>query len=268
MKPFLKWAGNKYQIIDRIKAVLPVKNQGRLIEPFLGSGAVFLNTDFNAYLLSDNNHDLINLYQCIQQDGKEFIDYCSGFFQDKNNADTIFYEYRQKFNETADTRLKSALFVYLNKHAYNGLCRYNSSGKFNTPFGKYKKPYFPEKEMLYFHQKSQQAIFKNLDFMEIMHSANPGDIVYCDPPYAPLSKTANFTSYSVGAFGEEQQRALAHTAQVLQEKDIRVIISNRDIDFTQAIYKSARDIITFEVQRFISCKGDTRIKAKEMLAVF
>lgn len=265
IRPFLKWAGNKYQIIDKIKSVLPEAN--RLIEPFVGSGAVFLNTDFKNYLLSDFNEDLIQVYLYLQSDGKKFIADCKKYFDVKYNHAEIFYELRSTFNTTNDVRLKSALFIYLNKHCFNGLCRYNSKGEFNTPFGKYVKPYFPEREMNFFHEKSQNAIIKQADFSEALLSAKKGDVVYCDPPYLPLSKTANFTSYSAGVFGEEQQQKLANLAEELSAQSIPVIVSNHDTAFTREAYKKAV-IHTFEVQRYISCKGASRARVSEVLAVF
>jgi DNA adenine methylase len=264
-KPFLKWAGNKYQIIDKIKSVLP--NGNRLIEPFVGSGAVFLNTEFKNYLLADFNHDLIHVYLYLQADGKKFIADCKKYFDGKYNHPEIFYELRSTFNTTNNDRLKSALFVYLNKHCFNGLCRYNSKGEFNTPYGKYEKSYFPEKEMNFFHEKSQNAIIKHADFPDTFLSAENGDIVYCDPPYVPLSKTANFTSYRSGVFGEEQQKKLAKLAEELAAKSIPVIISNHHTEFTQVLYRKA-NIQTFDVQRYISCKGENRSKVAEVLAIF
>ena len=133
MKPFLKWAGNKYQIVERIKEVLPAGK--RLIEPFVGSGALFLNTDYPAYLLADANPDLISVYRHLQSDGRDFIEACRLYFTPENNSPERFYEFRQRFNTTSDATEKATLFVYLNKHCYNGLCRYNSKGGFNVPFG-------------------------------------------------------------------------------------------------------------------------------------
>lgn len=269
MRPFLKWAGNKYSILDRILPVLPPASPRtkRLIEPFAGSAAVFLNTDYPVYAISDANADLINLYRYLQKDGESFIEFCRGFFRECTNTPDVYYDYRSEFNHTTDTRLKSALFLYFNRHGYNGLCRYNSKGQFNVPFGKYKKPYFPEKEMRYFHFKSQKASINTMDFEAAMAQAKPGDVVYCDPPYVPLSQTANFTSYSGGGFGLEEQNRLAELALELVKKDVVVVISNHDTPFTQEVYRSAK-IIPFEVQRFISCVGDNRAKAGEVLAVF
>lgn len=265
MKPFLKWAGNKYQIIDRIKSILP-KGQ-RLIEPFVGSGAVFLNTDYPAYLLTDNNADLIHLFNLLKNEGKHFIDSARNYFDPRHNNEKTYYELRYLFNCTKDLHLKAALFLYLNKHAYNGLCRYNASGGFNVPFGRYKKPYFPEKEMLYFIEKAQTAEFRAADFVEIMENAIPGDVIYCDPPYLPLTATANFTEFSAGGFNMEQQKKLAELAKQLSAKGIPVIISNHATDFIDEHYAPAKKI-TFDVQRYISCDGTNRKKEKEVLAVF
>ncbi len=267
MKPFLKWAGNKYQIIERIRSTLPKGK--RLIEPFVGSGAVFLNTDYPDYLLTDSNQDLINLYQHLKLEGQAFIKDCQEFFQPSNNHEQAFYALRTLFNTTSNPRLKALLFVYLNKHCFNGLCRYNTKHEFNTPFGRYQKPYFPEKEMQFFHQRAQIATFKQTDFLATMQEAILGDVVYCDPPYVPLSKTANFTSYSAGGFSSEQQALLAKTAHELAEKGITVVISNHDTEFTRKIYHQHKaNVASFDVQRFISCIGTNRNKAGEILAVF
>lgn len=265
MKPFLKWAGNKFAIIQRIKDVLPAGN--RLIEPFAGSAAVFLNTDFSEAILSDINPDLINLYQHLKDEGDAFIDYCAKFFVPEVNNAEQYYEFRQAFNGAPDARMKAALFLYFNRHGYNGLCRYNNKGEFNVPFGKYTKPYFPREEMQAFHEKIQGAQLLHQDFISSMEMARPGDVIYCDPPYVPLTATANFTGYSSGGFGLAEQEKLAEMARSLAQRDISVIISNHDTTYTQTAYQSAQ-IISFQVRRFISCKGDSRGQANEMLALF
>ncbi len=266
MKPFLKWAGGKFRLIERIKAVLPPGK--RLIEPFVGSGAVFLNADYPAYLLADSNPDLINLYRYLQAEGSDFITYARTFFQPEQNEKSAFYAWREQFNQTKNPREKAALFLYLNKHCFNGLCRYNSKGQYNVPFGQYKQPYFPETEMIFFWQRAQRAEFLVGDFVATMESAQPGDIVYCDPPYVPLSNTANFTSYGEFPFGETQQHRLAQMAESLAGRGIVVVISNHNTLFTQEIYRRANHIEQFEVQRFISCDGANRNKVDELLAIF
>ncbi len=265
MRTFLKWAGNKQRMVERITALLP--GGQRLIEPFVGSGALFLNSDYPAYQLADSNGDLIDLYCRLQAEGTDFIDFCRTLFVAENNSPDAFYALRATFNETTDSRLKSALFLYMNKHCYNGLCRYNASGGFNVPFGRYKRPYFPEVEMNFFAEKAQTAQFVQADFVETMSQAAPGDVVYCAPPYVPLSATANFTSYSAGSFGADEQRELARQAEKLAARGITVVISNHDTEFVRAEYAQAT-IYDFDVQRYISRNGNNRGKAAEVLAVF
>lgn len=265
MKPFLKWAGGKYKIIDRIQQVLP--NGRRLIEPFAGSGAVFLNIDFEEYLIADINADLINLYQQVQEHGEEFISYASALFTQENNTETAFYNLRCEFNSCTDIARKSALFVYLNRHCFNGLCRYNSKGQFNVPFGRYSNPVFPTVEMLNFHEKSKRTVFEVADFKTVMEKADIGSVIYCDPPYAPLTTTANFSSYTKQGFTLSDQQALADHAQKLVARGIPVVISNHDTEQTQLLYAKAR-IISFNVQRFISSNTKNRHKAAELIALY
>ncbi|MCL4860292.1 MAG: Dam family site-specific DNA-(adenine-N6)-methyltransferase [Caldilineaceae bacterium] len=266
MKPFLKWAGNKYQIIERIVAVLPPGT--RLIEPFVGSGAVFLNTDYPHYILADANPDLINLYQQLKRGGQAFIEQCCAYFTPENNTTGAFYSLRMKFNLTTDRTEKAALFVYLNKHCYNGLCRYNAGGAYNVPFGRYAKPYFPAREMMAFLARAGRASFQHATFVETMQQAQVGDVVYCDPPYVPLSSTAKFTSYSATAFGAAEQAQLAAQAESLLARGIPVVISNHDTEVTRTVYQNASQQHYFPVQRFISCNGKNRNKVNEMLAVY
>jgi len=265
MKPFLKWAGGKYRLADRIKSVLPTGN--RLIEPFVGSGAVFINTDYSSNLLADSNPDLINLFKHLQAEGQDFISYCSSIFIPDNNNEDTFYKLREEFNTTSDVRRKSSLFVYLNRHCFNGLCRYNSKGGFNVPYGRYSKPAIPEKDMLAFHEKSKNAVFELADFRDTMEQAKTGDVVYCDPPYVPLSETSSFTAYAKGGFGVQEQHDLAEMALKLQRRGVTVVISNHDTEFTNQVYQTA-EIIKFDVQRFISSDTKNRNTVGELLAVF
>ncbi|MFU8797829.1 MAG: Dam family site-specific DNA-(adenine-N6)-methyltransferase [Gammaproteobacteria bacterium] len=267
MRPFLKWAGNKYSLLSHIKPLLPQK-ANRLIEPFAGSGAVFLNTNYPDYLLADTNPDLIHLFQYIQTEGDPFIEFCAEFFIPQNNHPLRFYMLRKKFNTTNDTRLRSALFLYLNRHTYNGLCRYNSQAKFNVPFGRYEKPYFPRTEMKFFHQKSENIIFKTADFIPIMQTAQRGDVIYCDPPYVPLSSTASFAHYHQKTFGWEQQCELAHQAKTAASRGVTVLISNHCTPEIKKLYHDAV-LKIFPVRRTISCTTASRKKpVKEVLAVF
>jgi DNA adenine methylase len=265
-KPFLKWAGGKTRLIERIRTVLPEGN--RFIEPFAGSAVIFLNTNYKKNIIADSNEDLINLYLYLKKDGKKFIDYAKKLFKPENNCESNYINLRSQFNTTKNLRLKSALFIYLNKHGFNGLCRYNSKNIFNVPFGLYPKPpAFPEKEMLYFHQKAQNAVFLYADFKKIFELAKPGDVIYCDPPYIPLSKTSNFTSYGAFKFGLKEQEELAELAHKYSKVGAKIIISNHHTEYARKIYARAK-ITSFDVQRFISSIGTKRTKATELLASF
>jgi DNA adenine methylase len=264
-RPFLKWAGNKYPLIERIRAVLP--SGKRLVEPFAGSGSVFLNTDYSRFLLVDSNADLISLFTILKREDTGFIDECKKLFVPEANDKAVYYERRRAFNETKDPESRAALFVYLNRHAYNGLCRYNSKHIFNAPFGRYSKVYFPQKEMEFFAKKAKRAEFVCGDFFPIMAKAQKGDVVYCDPPYVPLSATSNFTSYGPSTFGPKDQQRLTALARELASKGIPVLISNHDTENVQAAYQSAQ-IHSFEVRRSISCKATTRGRVREVLALF
>lgn len=265
-RPFLKWAGNKFRIIEQIRTQLPPGR--RLIEPFAGSAAVFLNTDYERYLLSDSNRDLIALYGALQTEGAGFIEYCAQYFTPAHNAPEAYYRLRERFNACTDPLERAALFVYLNRHGYNGLCRYNRGGGFNVPFGRYRQPYFPAREMALFHQRARHAEFRHRDFAEAIARARPGDVVYCDPPYVPLSASANFTAYSAGGFDLPQQERLAELAQRAAARGVPVLISNHNTSFTRRAYRAARQLSKFRVQRYISCKGARRQTAGELLALF
>lgn len=265
MRPFLKWVGGKYRLRHFIRQHLPEGR--RLIEPFAGSAAIFLNTEFDRYLIADHNPDLINLYLYVQREGENFIAYCKSFFIPENNERARFFDWRNTFNTTNDTRLKSALFVYLNRHGFNGLCRYNSDGLFNVPFGRYERIFFPEKEMRFFHQKAQRAQFLCASFSETLKQARKHDVIYCDPPYVALSATANFTHYYQSNFCLLQQKQLLEQIQKLQRRNIPVLISNHDNPISRDLYQGAV-IEKIQVRRSVNCKSNRRFLAKELLAVF
>ncbi|MDP8052768.1 Dam family site-specific DNA-(adenine-N6)-methyltransferase [Pasteurella atlantica] len=268
-RPFLKWAGGKYRLVPEICKHLP---QGKcLVEPFVGAGSVFLNTDYDHYILADVNPDLINLFNIVKNDVEHYISELAVTFLDKNaNSKTFYYECRNEFNLSTDPFRRSVLFLYLNRFGFNGLCRYNNKHKYNVPFGDYKSHYFPEKELHFFSQKAQKAEFICADFKQTFEylDQHPDDyVVYCDPPYAPLVQDSNFTSYSSGGFNLEQQKQLAEYAKQLASKNISVLISNHDTEFTREIYQNAK-LFSFPVQRFIGQNPKSRVKVNELFALF
>jgi DNA adenine methylase len=266
-RAFLKWAGGKYGLSDVIAKMLP-KGQ-RLIEPFVGAGSVFLNTDYDEYILNDINKDLINLYKILQKTPDTFIDDARKLFTANNNDADVYYQFRAEFNASENSYFRSLMFLYMNKHGYNGLCRYNKSGGYNVPFGRYKKPYFPEAELNFFAEKSQKATFVCEGYRETFARANPGDVIYCDPPYVPLSKTASFTSYSGNGFGLDEQADLANVAEeIYKQSNTPVLISNHDTIWTRKIYEHSTKIKSVQVARTISQSAEKRKKVAELLALY
>ena len=264
-KPFLKWAGRKFNCLDHL---LPhFKSAKRLIEPFAGSAAVFLNTNYDNYLLAEENHDLVYLLQYVQKDGESFIDECQLLFTQDNNDKDRYYALRNEFNNCTDPKQRAIYFLYLNRHGYNGLCRYNNGGGYNVPFGRYLKPLFPRADMLFFHKKSQNSVIIKQDFRETFKQAERGDLIYCDPPYVPRDQKSNFTSYTDQKFGVSDQIDLANLAVEAANRGIRVIISNHDTEFTRYHYQQAK-IHSFAIQRSISCNAMNREIVKEIVAVF
>lgn len=264
-RAFLKWPGGKYRVLDHIRSVLPEGN--KLIEPFVGSGVVFMNTEYKSYLLNDINPDVIDLYQRLKQEGEHFINYARSFFVSRNNNEKKYYQLRARFNRLDRSLKRAALFLYLNRHGYNGLCRYNQSGIYNVPFGRYRKPYFPETEMFYFHEKAQRATFVCEDFEQTLMRARRKNVVYCDPPYIPLSQTACFTTYQKNGFGMQEQIRLSEMAKALSDRTIPVLISNHNTAFARQLYRKAKKNF-FPVQRFISCATEKRDSVQELLALF
>jgi DNA adenine methylase len=172
-------------------------------------------------------------------------------------------------NSSNDAKERAAILLYVNRHSFNGLIRYNSRGEFNVPFGKYAKPYFPFQELISFYKQTQSTETKFIatDFRSIFACLEPGDVVYCDPPYVPLSQTSKFTAYSGNIFQKQDQRDLALLAQNAWKKDIYIVLSNHDTEITRKLYSSAI-LKYFTVQRFISCDGDKREKVPELLAIY
>lgn len=266
-RAFLKWAGGKYSLSDVIAKTLP---KGKcLIEPFVGAGSIFLNTNYPKYILNDINQDLISLYKILQTKPDAFIQDAKMLFSGENNQSERYYQLRKEFNDSDDGYFRSLVFLYMNRHGYNGLCRYNKSGGYNVPFGKYKRPYFPEVELNFFADKAQQATFVCEGYRKTFARANTDDVIYCDPPYVPLSKTASFTGYSGNGFGLDEQADLANAAEeVSSEKLAVVLISNHDTIWTRKIYEHAKKIKTIKVARTISSKGDKREKVAELMALY
>ena len=266
-RPFLKWAGAKTKLLHAIRVAMP-QETARFVEPFVGSGAVALNLGITRNILSDTNRDLIAVYTTLQQEGDAFIESCAPLFTPENNSALAFYRLRDEFNVTTDARRKAALFIFLNRHGYNGLCRYNNRGRLNVPFGRYAGPRFPRERMRIFHAFLQTCELRHADFRAVVSETGPEDFVYCDPPYVPASSTANFTTYTQGGFGARDQTDLVACCQAAAARGACVAISNHDTPETRTLYHAADECYELVVPRRISCHSESRHDAHELLAVF
>ncbi|MBA5197916.1 Dam family site-specific DNA-(adenine-N6)-methyltransferase [Pectobacterium aroidearum] len=270
IRPFIKWPGGKSRVLPDLLPLLPKGD--RLFEPFVGGASVFLNTDFPRYVLADINADLINTYQIAQEATQIFIRTARELFENGNSS-AEYYRNRKTFNAIHDDErlLKAALFLYLNRHCFNGICRYNNAGFFNVPFGNYKKPYFPEAEIRLFAEKANDTTtcFIAEDFRKVLaaKAINENSVIYCDPPYLPASDTANFTQYHHAAFTREHHHDLAGVLLNLnRSRGVPVVISNSDTPATREIYQHYQ-FHEIAVQRSISASGITRGAAKEVIGV-
>jgi len=270
-RPFLKWPGGKRRLVPLLAAHAQWPAR-RVVEPFCGS-AVFGLSIAEASLvdevwLNDINGDLINLFRVVAFEPDALVRICTGLFVPENNTAERYYYWREVFNNERDPLQRAALFIYLNRHGYNGLCRFNSGGNFNVPFGRYRRPAFPEAELCEASPVLRKARLTELGFEAVLEQCAAGDVVYCDPPYVPLSATASFTAYAPAApFRSEEQAHLALCAGAAARRGATVIISNHDTPETRQIY-GKHIIETIEVRRSISCKGNQRTKAAEIIAVF
>ncbi|MBH0427865.1 DNA adenine methylase [Salmonella enterica] len=232
MTTILKWAGNKTAIMPELIKHLPAGS--RLVEPFAGSCAVMMATDYPHYLVADINPDLINLYKKIALDCEAFISRAKNIFAIANR-EVAYYNIRHEFNHSPEITdfMKAVYFLYLNRHGYRGLCRYNQKGEYNNPYGHYKKPYFPENEIRTFAEKAKRATFICASFEETLSLLQAGDVVYCDPPY-----DGTFSGYHAAGFTEDDQYHLASILERRSSEGHPVIVSNSDTSLTRSLYRN------------------------------
>ncbi|HHV8057489.1 TPA: Dam family site-specific DNA-(adenine-N6)-methyltransferase [Salmonella enterica] len=265
-RPFLKWAGGKYSLLPELERLIPAGK--RLIEPFVGGGSVFLNSDkHERFLLADINADLINLYQMLTIVPDSVIAEAMKAFRHLNDAEN-YTAIREAFNAWQLNAIeRAAAFLYLNRHCFNGLMRYNLDGFFNVGWGKYKAPYFPEKELMAFRKKSSACVFMNAGFERTLRLAGDGDVVYCDPPYEPMPGTAGFTSYASGGFSWDSQVALAESCVAAHQRGAKVFISNSTAPRVIELYeRHGFTLHRVNARRSISSKGSTRETANDIVA--
>jgi DNA adenine methylase len=268
--PLLKWAGGKRQLRSELTRLLPDR-WGTYFEPFIGGGALLVELvnlgRLDRAVIGDKNPELVNLYRVVKQDPEKIFHALS----DKKfrNDEESFRQLKAEFNALVGTRKRpvdrAALLVYLNKHSYNGLWRVNRKGLYNVPFGKYTRLSLPSLQSLQKFSRMLEGItLVHADFERIVRTAKRGDLVYFDPPYHPLSKTARFTDYTTGGFLFEDQERLARVFRRLSERGVRLMLSNSCTPEIKDLYEDF-SIHTVTAKRFINCKGEKRSGAAELI---
>ncbi|HEA5269216.1 TPA: Dam family site-specific DNA-(adenine-N6)-methyltransferase [Escherichia coli] len=265
-RSIFKWAGGKFGVLEQIFRYLPEGK--RLIEPFVGGGAVFMNAGYQENLLNDVNADLINFYKTLQREAHSLITLAHRFFLDYNTQEG-FLAVRNAFNKQVyDDLHRAAAFLFLNRHCFNGLTRYNQAGEFNVGYGKYKTPYFPLQEMEAFLGAEGRSEFVCGDFAAVIEGAGEGDVIFCDPPYEPLPNTEGFTNYSGHDFKFEEQKRLVSLLTDAHRRGAKVLITNSGAPNIRELYQdSGFRVEPLFARRSVSCKGDTHGVAHDVIAI-
>lgn len=265
--PVVKWVGGKRQLLEDLKPLFP-KRITSYCEPFLGGGAVLFKLQPGTAVVNDINTDLIQMYEVIRDNVEELI--C--ILESHPNEEEHFYFVRdwdrdkEQYNKLSRVE-KAGRIIYLNKTCYNGLFRVNNSGEFNTPFGHYKNPNIVNALTLravskYFRQADIK--FQSSDYTEILKGISKGTFVYLDPPYDPVSGTANFTGYSKGGFGREDQIHLRECCDELNSRGIKFMLSNSATDFIKEQYE-AYNITIVKAKRAINSNASRRGQVDEVV---
>ena len=264
--PVLKWVGGKRQLIAQITELLP-SSYATYYEPFIGGGAVFFHLQHKKVVINDFNSELVNVYKTIQSDVEGLIE---DLKKHKNESD-YFYEIRALDRSDGFDKLtnveKASRIIYLNKTCFNGLYRVNSSGEFNTPFGRYKNPNIVNEITLRAVHKyltTNNITILNQDFETIFDNIKKNDFVYLDPPYDPVSKSSNFTGYNQGGFSTDDQVRLRELCDKLDKKGVKFLLSNSATDFIKEEYKDYQ-INIVKANRSINSNAKKRGAVDEVL---
>ncbi len=273
IKPFVKWAGGKTQILNEIHQLVP-QDFNRIVEPFVGGGSVFLSFPEKPALINDLNKELITTYHQVKRNPSKMIEVIDTFVEAYNlNPEQEFFNLRDQFKpELAPKGYKqasiSARFIFINKTCFNGLYQVNSQGIFNTPWN--KKDHVVQstiadfENIMLMHKRLQNTKVYHADFSRLTKMLVPGDFVFVDPPYD--SDTSTFDSYTKQSFGKRGQERLFHWLERLTEKGIKWMLTNHDTKLIRELYGDKYNIKVVTVNRFINADATKRTKiTKEVI---
>lgn len=272
ISPLLKWAGGKNSVIPQLSKFFP-SDFNDYHEPFIGGGAVFFSLARKGSKISDSNQNLINFYNQVAHNLDNFVAN-SEAIQNQFNENTamreeLFYSVRERFNDGyGDASQRAADFIFLNKTAFNGMYRENRAGKFNVPYNKMKSALklFDSQNLRNASELLSSSDINSGDYREVAATAQKGDFVYFDPPYVPLTETANFTSYQSSGFDLANQAELLELAQCLKKEGVKVLISNSSADWVIQNYSRAGFEINYiNAKRLIGGSGASRDSVQEVV---
>lgn len=261
--PFVKWAGGKKNLLSHLTASLP-PSFNTYFEPFVGGGALFFaqTNRIQSALLSDTNFELVIAFNVIRKDPELLTE----LLEEHSRRHSTEYYYRVRNQRDLQDPIKiAARFIYLNKTCYNGLHRVNKKGRFNVPIGRYANPVIYQRDnLIACHEALQAARIELRDFETI--SPEPGDFVYCDPPYHPVGVTSSFTKYTKLDFTEEDQTRLRDFVLRLHRRSVLVMVSNSDTPFVRELYSDPVFKVTVvQAPRYVNSKPDKRYPINELL---
>jgi DNA adenine methylase len=272
VRPFLKWAGGKRQLLTEIRKQLPPDADSRFYyEPFAGAGALFFELRPGKAVVNDSNTQLILTYRCVKEDVEGLI----GLLEthEHKNSREYYYGIRnldrdtERFRDLSDTE-KAARLIFLNKTCFNGLYRVNSKGLFNVPYGRYKNPAICEAALLRRvseYLNNNDIVFLNDDFETAVSGAGEDSFVYFDPPYHSPDKS-NFTGYQSGGFGEADQERLRDLMLKMTDRGAKCLLSNSDTDYIRRLYDyDCFEIRSVQAKRLINSDSSRRDNAREVL---
>jgi DNA adenine methylase len=260
--PFLKWVGGKTSLLpELLRHVPPRASLRRYHEPFVGGGALFFAVAPRRAVLSDNNGELVHCYQQVRDDPYRVLDalarhvYEKGHYQDIRALDPL----------RLTPGARAARFIFLNKTCFNGLWRVNRAGRFNVPIGRYKNPRFHHPSVLIGASAAlRNVVILHAPFEEALAKAAPGDFVYLDPPYDPVSATSSFASYTAGGFTWDDQKRLGRACIALNRRGVRFLLSNSATERVRELYRGFEQR-TVRAPRFINSKARSRGRVDELL---
>jgi DNA adenine methylase len=268
LKPFLKWAGGKTQLLPELLKYVNKSNFDTYYEPFIGGGALFFEVMPKKAVISDSNEDLINCYQMIKYKVDELIEKLREY--EYEHSETFYYKVREidrhphyKFLSSIE---KAGRLIYLNRTCFNGLFRVNSRGEFNVPFGKYKKPLIVNRDLLLAiseYLNANEITIVHNDFETTLQAVKQNDFVYLDPPYTPISQSSSFVGYTMQGFSQTDERRLISSIQRLDNAGCRFLLSNSDSFLIHQPKGYSIDFVN--ATRRINCLGGERGSVREIL---